>query len=78
MQGPGINKQGEHGQTRVGDVCLKTEGRRHGAHVEEGRESERIPVDLGPMVPKHGLPSLSEFPNVAVEPTRRARSGKFV
>lgn len=30
------------------------------------------------MLPKNGLPSISVFPNVAVEPARRCRSGEFM
>ena len=46
------------------------------AHVEEGRELERVPVDLSPVVPENSLPRLGIFSNVAVEPARRSGSRK--
>lgn len=58
-------------------VYLATEGGKQGAHVEERPELERISVDLCPVIPEHGLPRISELPNVAVEPARGDGSRKM-
>ena len=49
-----------------------------GSHIEEGRESERVAIDPGPVLPEHGLPRLSIFPNVAVQPACGGGSGESV
>ena len=48
-----------------------------GVYVEHDRESESLPIDRHPLVPRDGLTSSEDLFDVPIQPALRGRSGKF-